>query len=154
MVLVVDSSFHIKFGLNYGILNLGLIGFILICYILAWLIGLVFWLLIWKFWTRVYNIWDISIGLYLLIWVYFYWQNLLNQFENCFWVYWIWAWIILGFSYFWIFTFELFLFLHGPISLLALVFCRLSMNLWCMEGWILWKKRRHNKAVNGALNLL
>ena len=51
---------------------------------------------------------DFFDGLYLFIWVYFYWQNLLDQFENCFWVYWIWVWIILGFIYFWIFTVGLF----------------------------------------------
>ena len=51
----------------------------------VWLIGLIFWLLIWKFYIRVYDMWDIFIGVYLLIWGFFligeiYWANLKFEF--------------------------------------------------------------------------
>ena len=36
----------------------------------VWLIELIFWLLIWKFWINVYDMWDIFVGLYLLIWAH------------------------------------------------------------------------------------
>ena len=36
----------------------------------VWLIELIVWLLIWKFWINVYDMWDIFVGLYLLIWAH------------------------------------------------------------------------------------
>ena len=87
---------YIKLGLNYRKLSLGLIKFILICYIWVWLIVLILWLLIWKFWIRAYDMWDIFVGLYLLILAHFNWWNLVDYCEI-----WIWAWIsIVNFIYF------------------------------------------------------
>ena len=62
LILIVDLILYIKLGLNYEILNLGLIKFILICHI--WdLVDYIYILTInLEFWTKAYSRWDIFVG--------------------------------------------------------------------------------------------
>ena len=62
LILIVDLILYIKLDLNYEILNLDLIKFILICHI--WdLVDYVYILTInLKFWTKAYSRWDIFVG--------------------------------------------------------------------------------------------